>query len=162
MVVQLSAAVGILMFCTLAKKWPHIMSSWEAIEAKLPEYRSLKEKSRLEFRIKLFVIIFLISVAAEDILNTTSDVYYVKNCESDKDLLQGFFRKQLSHIFMVTDYALWKGLLGKSIRMLTAFVRNYLSMFIVIISIGLSSRFKQLNVELKRIKGQVSLDQCFA
>lgn len=143
-------------FCTLAKQWPQIMLKWEAVEAMLPKYRTQKEKSHLRSRINRFAIIFFICAAIEDILTATSTAYYVKTCEPDQDLTKRFFEWHLEHIFRFINYKLWKGLFGKSIRILGAFVWNYMNLFIMIISVGLSSRLQQFNEELKRIKGRVS------
>lgn len=38
---------------------------------------------------------------------------------------------------------------------MAAFIWNYMNIFVVIISIGISSRLKQLNDELERVKGEV-------
>lgn len=138
------------------------MLHWETVEAKLPKYQTLKERSKLGFRIKLYSIAFCICAVAEHLLTAISTIYYVKACDPDSDPVAGFFEEQLIQLFSITKFALWKGLLGKMINVMAAFVWNYMNIFVVIISIGISSKFKQLNEELIRIKGEVKKNKCFS
>lgn len=131
------------------------MVHWEEVEAKMPKYRTQKEKRRLAFRIKTYAIGFCICAITEHLLTAMSTIYYVKACRPDYDPVAGFFERQIIQLFSLTSYELWKGLCGKTVNVMAAFVWNYMNIFVVIISIGISSRLKQLNDELERVKGEV-------
>lgn len=51
---------------------------------------------------------------------------------------------------------MWIAIVGKVTNVIATFCWNFMDLFVMIISIGLSSRFKQINKDLQRIKGQVN------
>lgn len=131
------------------------MTHWEEVEAKMPKYRTQKEKHQLAFRMKVYAIGFCVCAITEHLLTAMSTIYYVKACRPDYDPVAGFFERQIIQLFSLTKYELWKGLFGKTVNVMAAFVTNYMNIFVVMISIGISSRLKQLNDELQRVKGEV-------
>lgn len=131
------------------------MSHWEEVEADLLKYRSRNDRRRLKSQIKLYAISFGVCALIDHILTAISDMFYVNACRPNFDLMTGFFERQSMQLFQITDYELWKGLLGKAVNIMGAFVWNYMNIFIIIISIGISSRLKQLNNELKFIRSEV-------
>lgn len=131
------------------------MVHWEEMEAKMPKYDTQKEKRQLAFRIKYYALGFCICAIIEHLLTAMSTVYYVKACRPDYDPVAGFFERQLIQLFSLTKYELWKGLFGKTVNVMAAFVWNYMNIFVMMISIGISSRLRQLNDELHRVKGKV-------
>lgn len=150
-----SAACGIWSFGNLAKKWPDIMTFWEEVEIDLLKYRSRDERRRLKSRIKRYAISFCVCAIIDHLLTDVSDMFYVNACRPNLDLMTGFFERQSMHLFQITDYGLWKGLLGKAVNIMGAFVWNYMNIFIIIISVGISSRLKQFNDEMKFIRSEV-------
>lgn len=150
-----SNACGIWSFGNLAKKWPNIMKFWEEVEKDLLKYRTRDDRRQLKSRIKLFTICFCVCAVAEHLLTVVCDMFYVIACHPNHDLLTGLLERQSRQLFQITDYELWKGLLGKVVNIMGAFVWNYMNIFIIIISIGISSRLKQLNEELKSIRNGV-------
>lgn len=150
-----SGACGLWSFGNLARKWPSIMVHWEEVEAKMPKYRTQKEKRQLAFRIKSYAIGFCVCAITEHLLTAMSTIYYVKACEPDYEPVAGFFERHIIQLFSLTKYELWKGLFGITVNVMAAFVWNYMNIFVMMISIGLSSRLKQLNDELQSVKGKV-------
>lgn len=139
-------------FIILAREWPRIMTKWEKTEEKLPEYQTQKEKGQLAFKVKFVSMMYLIFAVTEHTLAMAANVYYVKSCRPNQNLLDEYFKSRLTPLFTFSEYALWKGVLGEVAFTLGGFVWNYMNVFVVIVSFGLSSRFKQLNGELLRVK----------
>lgn len=88
-------------------------------------------------------------------LNAFSIMYFAKVYEDRDDLFEVLFRVQLSHLFDVFPYSIWLALAGKVVNVISTFCWNYMDLFIMMISVGLSTRFKQINEDLQRIKGEV-------
>lgn len=66
---------------------------------------------------------------------------------------------QLSQLFEETSYSPWKAFFGKILNVVATFSWNYMDLFVILISIGISTRFKQFNMNLERIKGEVNFIQ---
>lgn len=97
---------------------------------------------------------------AEHVLNAFSIVYFAKVCLDRDDLYEELFRVQLSHLFIVFPYSVWIAIVGKVVNVIATFCWNYMDLFVMMISAGLSTRFKQINEDLQRIKGKVKTKRC--
>lgn len=139
----------------LARKWPKLMLKWEEMESKFPNYRTQGEKNEASKRINIYAVCLVVCSLVEHILSLLHLLDHVQICDQDKREEEAFFMHRYSEVFGITSYALWKAILATIIHIVANFTWNYMSLFIVMISIGLSSRFKQLNSEMERIKGEV-------
>lgn len=99
----------------------------------------------------------MICAVVEHVLSIMTTIYYVHVCKQNEDQITIFFKAQMFEMFELTSYALWKAIIGKFVNIVATVIWNYLNLFIVIVSFGITSRFKQLNRELNRIKGEVIL-----
>lgn len=154
-----SSVYGMFCFAVLAKKWPRLMQQWQSVESILPMYRNQKKKEKLAHQLKMLALIVLISSLVEHVLNAISIVYFAKVCLKKDDLVKELFEVQISHILMVFPYSLWIAIVGKFVNVIATFCWNYMDLFIMMISVGLSARFKQINEDLQRIKGKVKMLQ---
>lgn len=68
--------------------------------------------------------------------------------------MKALFRAQLSELFDVVEYSLWKAIIAKYVTVVCTYMWTFMDMFIMIISVGLSNRFQILNDDLSRIKGK--------
>lgn len=100
---------------------------------------------------KWFSELFLV----EHLLNAFSIMYFARVCLDRDDLFEELFRVQLSHLFIIFPYSVWIAIVGKVVNVIGTFCWNYMDLFIMMISAGLSTRFKQINEDLQRIKGKV-------
>lgn len=150
-----SSAGGLVEFGLLARKWPDLMIQWKNVEEKFPKYRTKKEREKLKVDIRTVTISFMICALIEHTLSLVTNIYYVRTCIPNEDQIAAIFLSQLYEIFRVTSYATWKGILGKFTNVVATVVWNYLNLFIVVVSFGISSRFRQLNREMDRVKGEV-------
>lgn len=133
------------------------MSNWESVESKLPKLHTQYQKRQMAYQIKMIVFVVLICSLVEHILNIISIVYYSKNCLHQNKPIDEFFKVQLSQLFRVTSFSSWKAFIGKFINVVATFVWNYMDVFVMVVSVGISTRFKQLNADLQQVKGAVRI-----
>lgn len=65
-------------------------------------------------------------------------------------------------LFHITDYSLLKGILGKMVNILATFAWSFMDLFVMLISVGLSSRFELINTMLFRAKGKPMTEDFWA
>lgn len=75
-----------------------------------------------------------------------------------KDPLQELFLVQIPLIFTLTELTWWNAILSKWFNIVVTFVWNFMDLFIIVISIGLISQLRQINVDLQLAKGKVITD----
>lgn len=77
-------------------------------------------------------------------------------CESSKDPMTELVRVQGPHLFTQTNHtSIWKVVCVKFLNLTSTFVWNFLDVFIMTISIALSTQFELFNRELIRTKNEV-------
>lgn len=74
-----------------------------------------------------------------------------------KDSIKELFETQIPLIFTLTELTWWKALLSKWFNIVVTFVWSFMDLFVMVVSIGLASQFKQINADLKRVKGRVKV-----
>lgn len=62
---------------------------------------------------------------------------------------------QLPHIFHFINYSTFNGIVAKTVSIISTFVWTFMDLFVMIISVGLASRFRQINHSLNEHKGMV-------
>lgn len=70
--------------------------------------------------------------------------------------VQELFEIQIPLLFTLTELTWWKAILSKWFNIVVTFAWSFLDLFVMIVSVGLTSQFKQLNADLKRAKEQVN------
>lgn len=178
-----SVVYSMICFGYLATKWPALMAQWEQVEQRLPVLRSFKERGRLAYRVRMITIIVMtlslgthsiiivnnlkwhlvislsanfFAATAEHILSIVSVVHYANNCQNKSDNpIEEYFLSSLRPIFTFTSYAPWKAFIGQMLASTAALMWTYMNVFLMIVSVGLSTRFKQINKNIMEHKGEV-------
>lgn len=157
------------------------MKQWEAVEKELPQLKTQFEKQRLHNHIKMISIIILtlslskhktqvqvygailifiwIQLIAENLLSNISSIQKSNNCMKTADPIENVLLEQFPHIFYFTSFSPIKAILGKFVNVLATFTWTYMDLFIMVISVGLVTRFQQINNSLMEHKGQVRVLQ---
>ncbi len=98
----------------------------------------------------------MLSIAAEHILYIISNLEEANNCPAIPDPIHAFFAIYVfQYVFHFFDYSGYLSLLFEVSNLLSAFIFTYRDVFVIIISIGLSVRFKQINKLLMENKGKI-------
>lgn len=144
------------LFINLAQKWPNLMLKWETIESKLPKFRTQRQKRQMAFQVKFIAFFVVMCSLVEHILNIFSIIYYSTTCLHQENPTEEFFKVQLSQLFAVIPYSFISAVFGKIINIIATFAWSYTDLFVMVMSLGIASRFKQLNEDLQNVKGEVS------
>lgn len=84
-------------------------------------------------------------------------IYMIHRCDMITDnYVEVFFINHLKPLFVITDYSLTKAIVGKLINIIATFLWSFMDLFIMVISIGLATRFKHFNLIFSDYKGKVS------
>lgn len=104
----------------------------------------------------LISVFRIVSSVGEHILSLISTAHYTNTCFPQDDAVEKFLEVQISEVFYYLPYSLWFVIPGKFTNIAATFCWNFMDLFVMMVSIGLSSRFKQINEDLQRVKGQVN------
>ncbi|KAH8371100.1 hypothetical protein KR093_006246 [Drosophila rubida] len=147
----------ILLVCVtalnLARKWPELMMHWHDIEQDLPQYRTQKEKWRMAHTIHMVMLVGMMLSFAEHLLSMISAINYASVCNVTDDPIKNFFMLTNDEIFFIMDYSTPLALWGKLQNVYSTFIWNYMDVFVMIVSVGLAAKFRQLNDNLLKFKG---------
>lgn len=141
-------------FGRLARNWPELMQHWERVENALPAYNTQAERQRLAYRIKMLSITVLTLSLSEHLLNIISIVFHSMRCNPHQtDPIKDYFMAEQSQFFRFFEYRQELAFVGKLINGSATFLWTYMDLFVILMSQGLSERFRQINESLRRHKG---------
>jgi gustatory receptor len=146
------AVVQSILFLQLATKWKDIMSFWMKKEEPFL-YEPYTRSCRLSLRVKLIGVVFFMFYLTEHLMFIAMQLEYnyhqLTTCNvTDVPFLQNYMRRLRPHLLDVLPYHWWIFPPFQWTITLMAFCWNYVDYFIVIISLGISTRFNQLNERL--------------
>lgn len=142
----------VYLFGVLARKWPKLINEWETVEKTLPQFRSEQEKLVVKHKI-IKITIFTMIVATLEHISSVCTYIHSANCSKEDDKVRIFFLYSMNQMFHVLDYSLTTAIFIKIINLSCTFIWTYMDIFVILISLGISSKFKQLNDFLFRTKG---------
>lgn len=73
-----------------------------------------------------------------------------------RQYFEDYLRDASTPIFELVEYSLWLGCIGKFLNIVATFAWNFMDLFIILVSVGLTSLFERINEDLNRVKGEVS------
>lgn len=95
-------------------------------------------------------------IAAEHTMSIAAGVFRGVICTSQTNL-EGYFRQAWPQLYFVVSYdGGWKAFFLELINYYCNFLWTFMDIFIIAISICLSTRFRQLNDHLDKFKGMVN------
>lgn len=175
-----TTALGVCRFILIARQWPRLMQQWEFVEAILAKLRKHKTDRQLAVQIQIISFItiavlvgmyswhmnlkvtssgdisLILSISVvEHSLNVAVILFDASVNKPDKDPLNELFETQLPFVFTYTDLTWWKAIIGKWFNIILTFVWSYTDLFVILVSIGLSTLFKRINRDLERHRSQV-------
>lgn len=83
------------------------------------------------------------------------------NSKSKRDPMLVLFETQVPLIFTLTELTWWKAILSKWFNIVVTFAWSFMDLFVMVVSIGLASIFKQINIDLQQMKGRVIITDLF-
>lgn len=77
------------------------------------------------------------------------------NSVPKRDPLHVLFETQIPLIFTLTELTWWKAIFSKWFNIVVTFAWSFMDLFVMVVSVGLASLFKQINFDLQQMKGRV-------
>ncbi|KAL5291378.1 hypothetical protein ACFFRR_010650 [Megaselia abdita] len=136
----------------LSRKWDQIIKKWQKVEETLPRYEKTMDRTALSRRINSIAFVFFMAAFAEHLLSTISALHFANYCPARKDPIESYFFTTSSQLFYVFEYNSIIAWIGKLENTLLTFAWNFADVFLMIIGVGLSSKFQQVNDHLDRHK----------
>ncbi|CAG9805825.1 unnamed protein product [Chironomus riparius] len=99
-------------------------------------------------------ILAVAQLFGEHLLSITVGAHGANNCPTIKDPIKAFFVRNYPQVWLIFPYSGWLSSLTKFLNIILTFAWSYTDLFVIIISIGLTSKFDQLNDELRKMKGK--------
>lgn len=147
-------------FGRMARRWPELMRHWARVEQQMPALQTHMERQRLAYRIKIVSIVVMTMSLAEHVLNIISIVSYSNRCNPNQaDPIRNYFLAEQSQLFRFVEYRPVLAFMGKVINSSATFLWTYMDLFVILVSLGLASRFRQINESLRRYKGAAMPEQ---
>jgi gustatory receptor len=134
-----------------------MMEQWGSVEETFlrPPYKLHVCKLSRKIRIAASGVITLAFL--EHLFYLANSVYnhVVKNDIHVENLLDYFLRHQMGFIYNYVPFSIPFGLLNEIMNTSFTFGWNYMELFVMMVSLGLSTRFQQVNARLKTFRGKV-------
>ncbi|XP_063918411.1 gustatory receptor for sugar taste 64a-like [Zophobas morio] len=140
------AFITSLCFYNLAYKWPDFLTHWTKIEDHV--LKNYKTTADLYKRIQYSGVAMVIVALLEHALSVCNYVYS-STCQNDAEGAEHIFKKQFHFIFTYMPYNFVSGLVLTFISWTATVVWNFGDIFIILISIIMTERFRQINLKMK-------------
>lgn len=104
----------------------------------------------------------IIIISVEHCLFLASKIYnqYQEIIECNWVLKEGplthFFKRQFTFIFQQLNFNLAYAIFVEIINLIFTLAWNYMDLFVMLVSIGLTTRFRQINKRMEKLKGKVN------
>ena len=152
-----------IFFLQLAKEWPKLIQLFSNVEEIFvnDSYASLTRWS-MKKKIRIISIVLLIFALSEHLVYFSSFLYdrYIQAevCGWNIDNIAGhIITTHLSHIFAEVPYNIFIGAWFEYMNVSHTFGWNFMDLFIIIVSVGIATRFQQLNERLEYFHGRVGM-----
>ncbi|XP_044268801.1 gustatory receptor for sugar taste 64f-like [Tribolium madens] len=134
-----NAAIEGIIFFNLAKSWPELIRKWSRVETSLANWKNNKSLKR-----KFYLVISTIMSAAavEHILSIVNNWSQIPSDVEDK--YSTYFIKSYPHLFNFFEFSIPLAIFAVVMNLCNVFVWNFLDGFLIIISIALSEKFRQV------------------
>lgn len=150
--------IRLCIFLYLSTQWREIMNFWSSKERPFLTFPYTRlEGTSLSTKIRfigiLFFTLFLIEHLLFQVLMEEANQYQIKLCNvTSISTLNNFMRRVRPHLLEVLPFHWTIFVIFQWLISVLAFGWNFVDFFIIILSLGITSRFTQINERLKRAK----------
>jgi gustatory receptor len=149
-----------IIFLLLARRWPSIAWYWAQKEEKFLRAPYKRFNWRLSKKIKFTATIVILLAFTEHCLFLANSAFNQYNHVHENnvtvdDVLSYFLENQFGFIFPRIPFWLPYGIFVELINLSFTFGWNYMEIFVMIVSLGLCTRFQQINQRMERFRGKV-------
>lgn len=142
-------------FLYLATNWKDIISFWNKMEKPFLTDPYTVKGINLTLKVRLTGLVFCVLFLIEHFTRVGMGLFesgdQLRLCNaSDISFFYNYMRRDRPHLLEVLPYHWWIFPIFQWSILLMAFCCNYVDFFVIILSIGLSTRFNQLNERLRQ------------
>lgn len=138
------------------------MKMWKKIDDNFTRHPYKIYKRRLSTKIRSIAVTVIILALLEHLLFLANEAFnkYVdvklKDIQVDKPI-EYFLNQQFGFIYANLPFSVPLGLFNEIMNMNFTFGWNYMELFVTMISLGLSTRFHQINKRIAKFRGKVCI-----
>lgn len=142
-------------FMYLATKWKDIIAVWHKMEKPFLSEPYTMKGMNLSLKIRLIGFVFLVFFLTEHLMFIAMELqenqHQLTICNvTDVTFLNNYMRRERPHLLSVLPFHWWIFPIFQWTITCLAFCWNYVDYFLIILSLGLSTRFNQLNDRLRQ------------
>lgn len=101
------------------------------------------------------------TLSGEHLLSIIVGAHGANNCPSIRDPIKAFLISNYPQVFLVFNYSGMLGFITKFFNVISTFLWSFSDLFVIIVSIGLSSKLHQINEDLLKVKGKNGISSHF-
>lgn len=155
-----------IVFLFIARIWPNLMKVWAEKEKRFLINPYTTDGVKLSIKVRTTAGLVLMLATLEHVLfvaNSAYDKYKVdvKCNRTIESPLGDFLDKQFPFLFGRIPFSLPLGIFVEIFNLSFTFGWNYMELFVMMVSIGLVTRFRQINKRLDGIRGLVRKNLVF-
>ncbi|GAB0093012.1 Gustatory receptor [Sergentomyia squamirostris] len=144
-----------LHFIRMAQQWPGLMTKWSRVERSLQPCEHLCNKIPTKRKIYLLVAAMTIMTLIDEFLSIISGINKGKSCIGIWNSVERYFKQSFPQIFSFVPYHEVTAALAQIFQLYSTFIWNFIDLFIMAVSIGLSSLLRQFNARLRLVDGKI-------
>ncbi|KAG5891349.1 hypothetical protein JTB14_034415 [Gonioctena quinquepunctata] len=134
----------------LAHDWSHFLREWSFVEMSM---RGYVNESKTKKKFIILTAAFMGLGAVEHLFFILNGVYQSKECAGySENPIKAYFEVSFQNYFTFIEYNFWIGVVIKFANTITTFTWIFTDLFITLISIAMTARFKQIVRRLKNNK----------
>ncbi|KAF5285776.1 hypothetical protein FQR65_LT13055 [Abscondita terminalis] len=136
-------------FLKLAMRWPELMKKWQNVEKAMKAYGYPKN---LNFQINSLTVTILGLAVVEHVLSVINHLLEADELKTNgQDIFEYFFAIiAFPQVYALAEYSLWSGFFLQIITFISTFSWNYIDLFVMLMSVGLAARFRQVADRIDR------------
>ncbi|XP_063934145.1 gustatory receptor for sugar taste 64f-like [Zophobas morio] len=142
-------AITVAIFIEVATKWPHLMQKWTEVDKALSQ--SYGFPSGLHHELKLIAFVIVAAAIAEHSLFLAFTFKYSKSGETLSETIQLYFEHRFDQVFNIFPFCMPLGIITQIVNTFSTVSWNFMDLFIMLVSLALSARFKQVVVHISQL-----------
>ncbi|KDR23821.1 gustatory receptor for sugar taste 64f-like isoform X2 [Zootermopsis nevadensis] len=144
-------------FLNLARRWPRLEDLWQRTEQEQIKYGYPKN---LHLKINVMSTVTLAVALGEHLLEKYTVISAVARCSDTKaELIELYYLMDYSYVFQFVKFSPPLAVLCEIVNFFASFYWNFIDLFVMVLSMALSSRFRLLNNHLRLALGKVKPEE---
>ncbi|EDV50844.1 gustatory receptor for sugar taste 64a [Drosophila erecta] len=156
-----------VVFIRLAKKWPAVVRIWTRTEMVFTKSPYEIPKRNLARRVQLAALAIIgLSLGEHALYQVSAILSYTRRIQLCANITTvpsfgNYMQRNYDYVFQLLPYSPIIGVLVLSINGACTFVWNYMDLFIMMISKGLSYRFEQITARIRKLEHKEVCESVF-